>query len=215
MANLLVDNDVLLKCACYALLNSIRRSDAPSTDVGVLGAARFVVRGHLERGAGINNREAAIRRFLEYLETVQALEPTYEELALSSLIEELAARDDLDLDGGESQLCAIAIKRGGCLVLTGDKRAISAAEQLTSDMPALQALCDRLVCLEQAIRGIVERIGADTTKSFICAEPAIDKTLSICFSCNSGRLFDPAGLISYINAVRQNAPNLLYGPEFL
>jgi hypothetical protein len=217
MANLLIDNDVLIKCSCYALLNQVRRSEADSTDVGILGAARFVVRSHLSRGEKIKDREAAIRRFLEYTETAEILEPTEEELMLSSLIEELAINRGLDLDSGESQLCAIAIKRGGCLILTGDKRAICGAELLLSSLPKLEPLHGRLVCLEQAIRGIVERIGADTVKPSICAEPGIDKSLSICFGCsNSTSLaFDPAGLISYINDVRRNAPKLLYRREFL
>jgi hypothetical protein len=119
----------------------------------------------------------------------------------------------LDLDSGESQLCAVAVHRITALVLTGDKRAIAGAERLIDGINELASLEGRLVCLEQAVMGVVERIGLDTARILICAEAAIDKSISICFECHAladGRPLELAGLLSYIRDVRKRAPTLLY-----
>ena len=146
------------------------------------------------------------------------LEPTIDEVNLASAIEEAAMLQGLDLDSGESQLCAIAIFRNSPLLLTGDKRAIASAEKLKGSIDELTSLAGRLVCLEQAIMGVVRRIGIDAARIRICAEAAIDKGLSICFECHAladGRPLELTGLLSYIRDVRRRAPMLLYEPDSL
>ena len=118
----------------------------------------------------------------------------------------------LDLDSGESQLCAIAVYRNTALVLTGDKRAIAGAERLIAAINDLASLEGRLVCLEQAVMGVAERIGIETARILICAEAAIDTSMSICFRCRAladGRPLELAGLLSYIRDIRKGAPTLL------
>ena len=66
--------------------------------------------------------------------------------------------------------------------------------------------------------GVVERIGIDTIRVRICAEAAVDKSLSICFECHAlaeGRPLELTGLLSYIRDVRRKAPTLLYEPDSL
>lgn len=218
MPNLLIDNDVLIKCACYSILSEIDGPSGHPHDVAVLGAARFVVGKYLERRGTIQDRAAAQRRFQDYLSTVIVLEPTNSEVKLASAIEEAALLLDLDLDSGESQLCAIAIFRGSSLLLTGDKRAIASAEALKDSVGELTSLAGRLVCLEQAVMGVAERIGIATIRALICAEAAVDKGLSICFECHAlteGRPLELTGLLSYIRDVRRQAPTLLYEPDSL
>jgi hypothetical protein len=218
MPNLLIDNDVLIKCACYSILDQIRGPSGQPDDVAVLGAARYVVGGYLERRGTIQDREAARRRFRDYLSTVIILEPTTNEVKLASAIEEAAILLDLDLDSGESQLCAIAVFRGSSLVLTGDKRAIASGETLKKSIGELASLAGRLVCLEQAMMGVVKRAGIDTVRVLVCAEAAIDKGLSICFECHGlaeGRPLELTGLLSYIRDARRQAPTLLYKPDSL
>jgi hypothetical protein len=218
MPNLLVDNDVLIKCACYSILDQICAPSGQPHDVAILGSARFVVGKYLERRGIIQDRAAAQRRFQVYLPTVIVLEPTSDELRLASAIEETATLLDLDLDSGESQLCAIAVFRGPSLLLTGDKRAIASAETVKETIAELAALAGRLICLEQAIMGVVKRIGIDTTRAQICAEATIDTGLSICFECHAlaeKRPLELTGLRSYIRDVRRQAPTLLYEPDFL
>ena len=218
MPNLLLDNDILIKCACYSILDQICGPPGEQGDVAVLGAARFVVSKYLERRGTIQDREAARGRFRDYLSTVIVLEPTTDEIKLASAIEEAATLLDLDLDSGESQLCAIAIFRGPYLVLTGDKRAIASAETLKESVGELTSLTGRLVCLEQAIMGLGQRIGIDTIRVLICAEAAVDKALSICFECHAiaeGQPLELTGLHSYIRELRRQAPTLLYESDFL
>ena len=218
MPELLIDNDVLIKCACYSILDQIRGPSGQWQNVAVLGAARFVVGKYLERRGTIQDRTAAKRRFQDYLSTVVVLEPTIDEVNLASAIEEAAMLQGLDLDSGESQLCAIAIFRNSSLLLTGDKRAIASAERLKDSVDQLTSLAGRLVCLEQAIMGVVERIGIDTIRIRICAEAAVDKGLSICFECHAlaeGRPLELTGLLSYIRDARSKAPMLLYEPDSL
>jgi hypothetical protein len=218
MPELLIDNDVLIKCACYSILDQIRGPSGQCQDVGVLGAAKFVVGKYLERRGTIQDRTAAQHRFQDYLSTVVVLEPTIDEVNLASAIEEEAILLGLDLDSGESQLCAIAIFRNSSLLLTGDKRAIASAETLKGSIDELFSLAGRLVCLEQAIMGVIERIGIDSTRIRICGEAAVDKGLSICFECHAlaeGRPLELTGLLSYIRDARRKAPVLLYGPDSL
>ena len=171
---------------------------------------------HLERAGEINNRSAAQQRFEEYFKKVAALEPTDEELALASAIEESGVRFSLDLDVGESQLCAIAMFRAIPFILTGDKRAIVGAESLQEEIRELTALRGRVICLEQALIDITGRIGVPATRIRVCSEPRVDRSLTICFECNSVNTrsdFSADGLISYVRHLREQASTLLYSPD--
>jgi hypothetical protein len=213
---LLIDTDVLIKCSCYSLLDQIGPPAAVEENVGILGAARFVVRNYLEKRGEINDRTGAQNRFAEYVSRVSTLEPTDEELALASAIEEAGVQLNLDLDVGESQLCAIAIARATPFVLTGDKRAIVGAESLQQEIPQLAALRGRFACLEQALIGVTQRIGVHATREKVCAEPRMDKSLTACFECHSSGShpgFSTDGLMSYVHSLRAHASTLLYAPD--
>lgn len=216
--SLLIDNDVLIKCACYSLLGEVRAPNNAGGDLGILGAAPFVVRGYLQRRGSISDRIAAQRCFDSCLSRAVILEPTEDELRLATIIEETAMEQGLDLDSGESQLCAMAVFRMSPFLLTGDKRAICGAESLQLQVSALSSLHGRVVCLEQAIRGIANRMGPLAARSLICAEAAVDKSLSICFECDREPArpeFAAEGLQSYIRYLRTQAPLLLYEADAL
>jgi hypothetical protein len=218
MPSLLIDNDVLIKCSCYSILDHLWGPWEQQREACVLGAARFVVGKYLERRGTIHDRAAALQCFQDYMSSVTVLEPTIDELRLASAIEEAAMLLSLELDSGESQLCAIAVFRGSSLLLTGDKRAIVAAEKLRRKIAEITTLDGRLICLEQAVMGVARRIGIDTVRVRICAEAAVDKSLSICFECHAlgeGRPLDATGLISYIRDLRGQAPMLLYKFDML
>lgn len=241
--HLIIDTDVLIKCACYAMLDhvqppstaengmsaadsemdtaenqtgAVRDGTGVADNIGILGAARFVVRHHLERRGKINDRSAAQQRFEDYLRTVAILEPTDEELTLASAIEDAGQRLSLDLDVGESQLCAIAVFRLTPYLLTGDKRAIIGAELLQEELVMLSELRGRIICLEQALIDIAGRIGMLEARLRVCAEPGVDKSLTICFECSSGNArtdFGVDGLESYVRSLREQACTLLYEPQ--
>ncbi len=210
----LLDTDVLIKCACYSMLEHIQPPTGVGGGIAIIGAAKFVVRNHLARRGHISDRPSARQRFEDYLKLIAVVEPTEEELALASAIEEAGVQKGVDLDVGESQLCAIAIYRTTPLLLTGDKRAIIGAEALQSDIANLSKLRGRIICLEQFAIGVMNKIGMATVRLLICAEPAVDKSLSICCGCssdtNDSRNFSQDGLLSYVGYLRGQAPTMLY-----
>ena len=208
-----IDNDALIKLAAYQLLQVVIDIVGGGRPVGMLGAGRFVVPHSIGRHRHISDPERALSAWNSVARTLEVLEPTNDEVALAASIEETAISRGLAMDTGESQLCAIAIRRGLPHIVTGDKRAICAAEALQRFVDALPALARRFVCLEQVLAGLVRDIGVDPVRTAVCAEPGVDKAAAICFACSgmrSGTAFDPAGLASYTNAVRDTAPSLLW-----
>ncbi len=209
-----VDNDVLIKLACYRLLPDVLAAFGGSGSVGILGLAKFVVTTSIRRSTSINDRGSALRNFQALLVEAEELEPTDDEIDLATELEETATRAAAEFDFGESQLCAIVLSRAIPMLVTGDKRAIVAAEVMKSEIDRLAELEGKFVCLEQLVLGLTDRIGHASSRDRICAEPSIDKALSICFACWRGyqTTDDSAtdGLRSYIRDMRSSAPTLLH-----
>jgi hypothetical protein len=209
-----VDNDVLIKLACYRFLQEAITTFGGPGSVGILGAARFVVTSHIRRSSSIHDRAKALESFAAFLGEVDELEPTEDEVALATEIEEAATRALVELHFGESQLCAIVLSRTVLMLVTGDKRAIVAAEALKSDINRLAELKGKLVCLEQLILGLTGRVGHAVARDSICAEPNVDKALAICFGCRLSEQVTISstldGLRSYIRDLRSKAPTLLH-----
>ncbi|MGH9915866.1 MAG: hypothetical protein ACRD63_11340, partial [Pyrinomonadaceae bacterium] len=104
------------------------------------------------------------------------------------------------------------------LLITGDTRAITGAEKIKPRIAALSGLENRVVCLEQLVLSIVNRIGPTESRSRICSEPEVDRALSICFSCGGpegSESFTRVGLKSYICHLRRAAPTVLYAMDSL
>lgn len=203
-----VDNDILIKAACYRL-----HDDLVAPRFGVLGAARFVLAARLAKMPLRGDPQAAQNAATEMLSRSQTLEPNDSELALAANLETLAQRRGLELDVGESQLTAIVAERDVPQLRTGDKRAIRALEQLLDIFAPLGPIAGRVRSLEQLVADLVERADPDDVARAICAEPAVDKALSICARCHSpaphGPAIDHDGLASYIRQLRAEAPRVL------
>jgi hypothetical protein len=212
-----IDNDVLIKTACYSLFDEVIAVFDGCASIGILGAARFVVGNRLRRGKGIRDPESAQSAFAAFVDCVNQLEPTAVEVELATAIEEAAMLEGLPLDTGESQLCAMVLRRSIRLLVTGDKRAIGSLEKVMPKIVGLTALQSRVGCLEQLLLKIVERIGRSVCRSHICSEPDVDKALTICFSCGRETSTDSSldGLRSYINDLRRTAPTVLLGADTL
>jgi hypothetical protein len=209
MTQTLVDNDVLIKGSAFALWDHFPPERLRS--FSVLGVARFVVRDAIARHRQIDDKGAAQAEWEALLDLVEQLEPTEDERATATLLEEAANRSGLPLDVGESQLCAVAMHRAESVVLTGDKRAIVALEQLRGLVGELVALDGRMACLEQLLHVLMGIAGGLAIRSCVCSEAGVDRALSICFSCSSKDEVevDEAGLVSYIEHLRGQAPHLL------
>lgn len=211
--NAVVDNDVLFKNACYCLLPQVAVSLGLSGgDCGILGAAKYVVTHKIKRAKLSKSTSSAINNFENFLAIAVVLEPDTEEQTVAAQLEASALRLGLSLDPGESQLCAIVVKRNLPLLLTGDKRAINAIELLLREEVVLLKLRGKVMCLEQLTLLLFLKIAFDVVRSAICLEPQIDKSLSICFSClsqNASEANTKDGLASYIKDLRSTADQLL------
>lgn len=210
----LVDNDVLLKVCCYDLAGeAVAATTIDGTPPSMLGVGRYVIRGRLNRARNILNRERACVALDHLLNSVNILEPSDAELSLAADLEAKASQRGLELDGGESQLLAILVLRGCSLLLTGDKRAITAIAATAVEMAAC-----RVGCLEQLIAQLITGVGVDGVRSRVCSEPKVDTAVTICFACTS----EPPpsdhavaeGLLSYIHYLNGIAPSVLFpGPD--
>lgn len=205
----LIDNDVLIKIAAYGLTKPL----ADVTTVGIkppsmLGVGRFVVRDRLARTERLIDCAAALACFDALLPKLRLLEPSDEELAVAAEFEAAATRENFELDSGESQLLAILLLRNADLLVTGDKRAISAIGLL-----AANAAQGKVACFEQLVATLVLMVGADALRQAVCNEPDADKAVTICCSCRQE--VAPAtedilaAIASYTNHVRGAAAGTL------
>lgn len=214
--NAAVDNDVVLKGACYGLLTDLMDAiPAASNTIGVLGAARFVVEDAARRLPLKGSLAVIQERLATFFAAVKVIEPSLDEERLAAELEYQAQKELVALDPGESQLCAIVIQRAVPVMLTGDKRAITSLERLLDLDGRLEVLKGRLLCLEQLVARLLHRRREEDLRSAVCAEPAVDKALAICFGCSSATVPSGScaeGLSSYIGSLRVSASRVL-GPD--
>lgn len=210
--NTLVDNDVLIKGSCYGLLSELILGVTPLNTVGVLGSARFVVPERIRRSHLRANYARAVQIFMDFLTHTSVIEPTTEEQQMAADLELAAQQVGLNLDSGESQLCAVVSMRLLPLLLTGDKRAIAAIDKLLDGDSRLYSVAGKVMCLEQLFVVLLSSTSGDGLRSTVCAEPEVDKALSNCFSCFGSVVSTDShleGLNSYIQNLRRLAARVL------
>lgn len=205
----LLDNDVVLKAASYALADeTVAATTMAHTPPAMLGVGRFVIRNRLSRASNIADVPRATKAFAQILAAMTFVEPDDSEVAAAADLEAEAIRQDLELDGGESQLLAILANRSCSLLVTGDKRAIAAMS-----IVAVASASGRVACLEQLIAHILVTTGSPFVQPRICAEPNVDRAITSCFACSSRETPDVAnvleGLASYIAHLDRSAPGVL------
>lgn len=208
----LVDNDVLLKGACYRLLNHPITAYCGANGIGYLAAARFVLNKRIRRARLRGNAAEVEAELVSFLAKHQAIEPTAEEQTLAAALEAMAQEIPVNLDAGESQLLAVLAMRTLPVLITGDKRAIIAIERLLDATTALAQVTGKVTCLEQLVRHAAMKSDMSAIQEAICREPEVDRALSICFSCfSSERTVETVvqALDSYISDLRQKAPRTL------
>lgn len=206
---ILLDNDVVLKVACYALVDeTVAAATIDDIPPAMLGVGRFVVRGRLARAPNIADRARAAAAFERMLAAMSLVEPDDTEMAAAADLEAEANRRDLELDGGESQLLAMLANRACKLLITGDKRAIAAMA-----IVAVGVAGGRIACLEQLMAHIVTGTGVAVTHARVCAEAQVDRAITACFGCSTAApprdedVLD--GLASYSAHLDRTAPGVL------
>lgn len=205
----LLDNDVVLKVACYAMADeALAATTIDAVAPAMLGVGRFVVRSRLARTSNIADPARAATAFERMLAAMTMAEPDDAEMAAAADLEAEANRRDLELDGGESQLLAMLANRGCNLLITGDKRAIAAMA-----IVAVGIAGGRIACLEQLMAHIVTGTGAAVMRPRVCAEPQVDRAITACFGCSTAvppRDEDVlGGLASYAAHLDRTAPGVL------
>lgn len=211
--NRVVDNDLVFKAVCYGLTAEFWPDVGVTNVVGVLGSARYVVGALIERGTVARSPTTVRSELAAFLSSAIELEPTDREISLAAEMEAAAQREALALDAGESLLAAMTVGREAIVLETGDKRAIRSIERLLDAIGDLAALVGKVRCLEQVARRVLDEMPIDRLRGAICAEPAVDKAMSFCFSCHSDEsppvesIID--GLDSYIADLRKEAGRVL------
>jgi hypothetical protein len=210
----LVDSDVLFKASCYDLAcDLIEVLAGGSRDVASLALARFVLKRKIEKSGRIADRQRAAKALDSVLASISALEPNDAELSLAAQYEEHGLSAGYAFDSGESQLLAVLVNRAAKVMVTGDKRAVAAAWRLAIDIESVPLLAGRFACFEQVMLEIRGKKGGPALAASVCAEPAVDKAMSICFGCSS--TFDEQnmreGLDSYVGHLRGSSGELLCG----
>jgi hypothetical protein len=204
-----VDNDILLKGSCYGLLGILTATPPADGPLGILGASRFVVPKKIRRTPLRRDPAIAEAHFAAFLAENEILEPSADEQHLAAALEAAAQQMGLNLDAGESQLVAILVSRQLAQLLTGDKRAVASIEILLDADARLSVVRGKIKCLEQVVWGALAIGDAKQIRCAICAEPSVDKALSICFCCGSPEADPIEGLSSYIADLRTRAGRVL------
>lgn len=210
----LLDNDIAFKVACYRLVDEmVAATTINDTPPAMLSVGRFVLRKKLARHRRVRDTSAVQTALEQLLRSVGFVEPTEGEIALASEIEVASARSGLELDSGESLLLAMLHLREYAYLVTGDKRAVVAMAVVARELSE-----GRVRCLEQLVVQIIEQVGVPAVRAHICSEPLADRALSVAFSCTSPGEQPAeavvAGLSSYIEHLRREAPGILHEGPF-
>ncbi len=110
---------------------------------------------------------------------------------------------------GEQTLILATRSQTDFLLLSGDKNCMRGLAAIPEQI--YKRLCGRVICLEQIILKLIEVRGFVFVRDRVLPMVNCDKSLQICFGFSSPATEENvfAGLNSYINDIRQQAPNLL------
>lgn len=172
----LLDSDAAKKLCQYQLLHEL---------AGALGCALndFAILPQLRFQLKLDKDDKALAK----LGTQTAVDLARDLVAAASTVEiEADAANPLlelnrpDIDTGEATLFAALHSNDNAHLCSGDKRAYIALSAI-NDVPVVQALWARLICLEEAIYLIVQRCDFQHVSDRIRAMPSADISLSIAF----------------------------------
>lgn len=206
---ILIDNDALLKLARYGLLDeTVVLFGCVPTNVRVLATAKYSLFPAKNRLRFCKDEESAAR--LEgFLRTSKPLDAG---LADPDLLDALNAVQNID--AGEALLFAVGATDGDTLVITGDKRSLTALCTNDSVAHASNALAGRVVSMEVLFLHLVEHQFAHVQEC-VRSKPDVDKALSIAFGVTAPAALESVreALASYTNHLRAVTGALLYAPS--
>lgn len=205
----LIDNDILLKLLAFDLFDeAILSLNLSSTSLRVLSTARFVFQQKRQQQRTYNDQ--IWQQALLLTEQCQSIpEPPPE-----SLLDYLAELQQLEpfrnsIDEGETELILATRYTPDFILLSGDKRCLSALPQIPTEI--YSRLAGRVVCLELLLLELMEQLGYETLRSRIQPALQYDKTAKVCFGYSRPATEAEArqALQSYLNDIQRLAPGLL------
>ena len=168
---ILLDNDVLLKLAIYDLIDeALNALKVRPEQVSVLPTAKYSLLPAKNRLKRCKDEQTA-DRLEAFLMTCSIIS---QDGIMPELIDELIGIQSLD--SGEAVLFAYAATHAEAIVLTGDKRAISAL--MHSNVVA--NMQGRVMALESVFQ-VMTMTGVESVQRKVRAKPAADKSLANVF----------------------------------
>jgi hypothetical protein len=212
----LIDNDILLKLTAFQLIDeTIDLLGLSINTLRVLSTAEFVFRNWQKKqqvqpdksqGYTDNIWEEAIL-FCQLCQPLNSLNSTLESSILNEIQQLMLFREEIN--EGETELILATAYTADFVILTGDKRCLQALPQIP--LSIYSRLQGRVLCLEQIILKLIDRLGFDQVQSLI--QPAIqcDKSIRICFGYSQPAPENQvrAALQNYIDDINHLAPGLL------
>nr|MDZ8061869.1 hypothetical protein [Nostoc sp. EkiNYC01] len=203
---ILIDNDALLKLSRYGLLDeAVALFGCLPTNVRVLATAKYSLFPAKNRLRFCKDEESAAR--LEaFLKTSKPLDA---ELADPDLLDALNAVQNID--AGEALLLAVGAIDKDTLVITGDKRSLTALCTNNSVAQVSSALEGRVVSMELLFSYLIEHQFV-YIQECVRSKPDVDIALKIVFGVTTPAAFESVqeGLASYIRHLRAMTGTLLY-----
>ena len=203
---LLADNDIILKLArCDLLAEAVATLGSSFGEVCVLDTARFKLLP-LKRGRGNipSPSEPTCNRLKSFFDTVRVIDETPNPVELRALV------DEFQIDAGEAVLFAVTASYPGCLLTTGDKRALVRLAGVGSTAAAVRdRLAGRVWGLEQILLRLITDHGFQYVLDRVVPARDCDRVLRLVFSASSTEQTVRDGLASYITDLRNETAGLL------
>ena len=202
-----LDNDITYKLVAFQLFDeviAIPELQIDQTSLRVLPTAKRVFQGKQKKNGASPDPVLAtvIELFSSCASAIFDLdEEVTDELTQLQQIKEIHV--------GEAALIVATRSQTDFLLLSGDKNCMSGLATIPEQI--YKRLCGRVICLEQIILKLIKVKGFVFVRDRVLPMVSCDKSLQICFGVSILATEEnvSVGLNSYINDIRQQAPNLL------
>jgi hypothetical protein len=200
-----LDNDITHKLVAFQLFDeAIATLQIDKNSLQVLPTAKFFFqRKQKKKGASPDEFLAVV------IELVSSCVSVIADVN-DTVTEELNQLRQVEgIDEGEAALIVATRSQTDFLLLSGDKRCMRGLAKIPEQI--YKRLSGRVICLEQIILKLIEFQGFEFVRDRVLPMVSCDKSLQICFGVSSPATEENVieGLNSYINDIRQQAPNLL------
>ena len=156
----LADNDYILKLAACDLLEEMQTLfGAERNEIYVLPSAKFKFKRDTKKQLAQKYSEAGLACAIVFVESVQEIiQKEDAETALMSEVKDPQTGKE-QIDAGERVLLASTHLWDDFMLMTGDKRCLYALASAPSCATIYARHCGRVVCLEQTILWLIQRLG--------------------------------------------------------